>query len=603
MSAGGLEYAASVGGLISLSLTLFRGCIKAFEIFDSAAHAENAIESFRCKLELEQYMFVQWAQRAGLEDEPSKKLNWQLIASSLKQLEALLTNTQNLKEKYSLEVRLIEEGVLAAQEQSPRKTSSTSFGRLLSRLRPDRSGAEISRDAQDSHRPIARIKWAIFDKDKAEKLINDISYFNNRLYSLLDSADQILVKSALSSALRDIISFSNGFIELNVVQQLLGSSYISSPDTTGAIASAANLKQIRLRLEPGTLTTAISTVDAPKPRLRQLKPALLQRQQPNNACAGRELAHYKSKPVLVEWRLVERSLGNLLKSRVHQLAILLDNASHPSFHTLHCIGLLPEDKSYKAEDQQYICYGLVFELNFPALKSTVPEIRSLSNLYNSARKPSLNERCNIALHLAETILQLHTTGWLHKGVRSDNVIYLSFGDRSWENADAYGPYLAGYEYSRPASAHTEAIPAVPELDLYRHPRALGIDRSNFRRSFDLFALGCVILEIGLWTSLHDILQTTPAVQQDSTNDRLSSCDEITLADGVSNWSEINSSKIHLLQNNDEAKRDNLADIAFHAGNTFQKVVLLCLYANDDDPDDENLDVQKEIVEKLRQCQF
>ncbi|KAL9608698.1 MAG: hypothetical protein Q9167_006483, partial [Letrouitia subvulpina] len=473
----------------------------------------------------------------------------------------------------------------------------TSFGRLLSRLRRDRSKAAISHDAQDSHKPVARVKWAIFDKDKAEKLIDEVSYFNNRLYSLLDSADQIFVKSALSSALRDIISCSNGFIELDAVQQLLGSTYISNPD---AIASAANLKQIRLRLEPGTVT---STVDAPKPRLRQLKPAQLQRKQPNSACAGRELAHYKAKPVLVEWRLVERSLGNSLKSRVHQLAILLDNASDPSFHTLHCIGLLPEDKLYKAEDQQYICYGLVFELNFPVSKNNLPAIRSLSNLYNSARKPSLNERCKIALALAETILQLHTSGWLHKGVRADNVIYLDFGDRSWENADAYGPYLAGYEYSRPASAHTEAIPAVSELDLYRHPKALGIDRLNFRRSFDLFALGCVILEIGLWSSLHDILRTTPGVQEDLINNHRSSYDEIILADGVSNWSEINMSKMHLLQNDDETKRTYLADTAFHAGNTFQEVILLCLYANDDDPADENLEVQKEIVEKLRRCQF
>ena len=145
MSAGGLEYAASVGGLISLSVTLFRGCIKAFEIFDSAAHTENAVENFRCKLELEQYRLLQWSQRAGLEDTPTNRLNWQLITSTLKQLEALLTNSQNLKEKYCLEIRQIEVSGSVSQEQRLR------FGKLLSRLRPDRDDAsESARDHPSS---------------------------------------------------------------------------------------------------------------------------------------------------------------------------------------------------------------------------------------------------------------------------------------------------------------------------------------------------------------------------------------------------------------------------------------------------------------------
>lgn len=73
MSAGGLEYAAGAGGLISLSLTLFRGCIQGFEIIQLAAHAGREADNFRCKLEFEQYRLMQWAERIGLEEQPSER--------------------------------------------------------------------------------------------------------------------------------------------------------------------------------------------------------------------------------------------------------------------------------------------------------------------------------------------------------------------------------------------------------------------------------------------------------------------------------------------------------------------------------------------------
>ena len=444
------------------------------------------------------------------------------------------------------------------------------------------------------------LKWAVFDKDKAEKLIDEVSYYNTCLHSLLDSADQDALKSVLHFALRDVISRSDGAIELDAVQQVSGSTCVLHP---AAIASAASLKQIRLRLEPAYTA---SNRNAPKPCLRRLKPALLKREQPDDACTRREVAHYKSQPVIVEWRLVERNAVDQLKSRVHQLAILLNHVKDPSFHSLHCIGLLPEDKLFRAEDEQQVCYGLVFELTFAPTKvpkSRLPAIRALTDLYHGTRKPSLSERCKIALALAETVLQLHTSGWLHKGIRAENVIYFDVGGSSWEVGEAYGPYLAGYGYSRPTDALTESISAVPELDLYRHPKALGIGRSIFRRSFDLFALGCVILEIGLWSSLQIILERNPAVHEDLQNDSLGSFDEITLNDRAAEWSQINKSKLQLIQNQDEDRRTNLVDIAFYAGNTFQEVILMCLYANDDDPDDLDLEVQKQVVEKLQRCQF
>lgn len=53
----------------------------------------------------------------------------------------------------------------------------------------------------------------------------------------------------------------------------------------------------------------------------------------------------------------------------------------------------------------------------------------------------------------------------------------------------------------------------------------------------------------------------------------------------------------------DQKRGELASVAFHAGETFQEIILLCLYASNEDPDDEGLESQKLVVDKLRDCKY
>ncbi|KAL8853108.1 MAG: hypothetical protein Q9221_001990 [Calogaya cf. arnoldii] len=541
MSVGGLEYAAGAGGLISLSLTLFRGCVQGFEIIQLAAHAGSEADNFRCKLEVEH-------------------------ASAI----------------------------------TPPKTG---FGKLLSKLRPDFPLAS-SRIIHESNGSIKKLKWAVFDRTKAANLVKDIVHFNNCLHSLLDNVNQDFVASALGSVLRDIISHSNATSELEVIKQLLSSSHIAAPT---ALASAASLKQIRLvlGLGPSDNSSEQSAQRAPpegiKIKLIQLKPHLLQRETPRLLPNERELARYRSNPVLIEWKFIDRAHEKELKTRVDQLAILLANTYDASFHSLHCIGYLPKDVSYQPDDESLICYGLVFELTISASipPRIAPAIRPLSTLFADARKPSLNERRDIALALAETVLQLHTSGWLHKGIRSDNVLYIDIGDSKWEYSNANGPFLAGYEYARPTTAHTEAMPAIPEHEIYHHPKRQGLTRANFRRSFDLFALGCVLLEVGLWSGLSEILQRVPLELTKQGHQSKASA----IRPGKVDWVRLQSAKTKLLQNDDFEERSDLGGIAFYAGKIFQDVILLCLYADDEDPLDEDIGVQKEIVDLLRNSRY
>jgi len=189
--------------------------------------------------------------------------------------------------------------------------------------------------------------------------------------------------------------------------------------------------------------------------------------------------------------------------------------------------------------------------------------------YGSYRKLSLSKRLMIAVALAETILQIHTTGWLHKEPRFDNVVFLTLGDCRWDNGTALGPYLAGYEHARSSTAETKTTPGRPEGELYSHPLAQRPSRSNFRGTFDIFALGCVLLEAALWKVLRDILRqastpvNSPRMSSKPSSKHRKACDS-------SQWAHINNAKARML---DDRHGTDLADVAFHAGETFKEVIV------------------------------
>ena len=221
------------------------------------------------------------------------------------------------------------------------------FGILLARLRPNFS-LTSSRIIQESNGAIKKLEWAAVGKDKLDRLVADISCCNNCLNDLLDSADRTFITSSLEALLRDVVSRNNASTDLDVVNELLRSSFIVSPE---AVASAASLKKIRLMLGLGNVShNSSSQKSAPatdaKARLRQLKPGRLVRESSSSPPFRREFARYKSNLVLVEWKHMEKKFEPKLKHRIDHLAILLGNVDERSFHSLRCLGILPKNEAY-----------------------------------------------------------------------------------------------------------------------------------------------------------------------------------------------------------------------------------------------------------------
>jgi hypothetical protein len=104
--------------------------------------------------------------------------------------------------------------------------------------------------------------------------------------------------------------------------------------------------------------------------------------------------------------------------------------------------------------------------------------------------------------------------WLHKGLRSHNIVFFPVTTKSKHGAktkiDYRKPYLSGFDFARPARAdeQTEIPGDNGAYNLYRHPSTQGHGygpRESFRKSFDIYSLGVVMVELAHWETIDKVL--------------------------------------------------------------------------------------------------
>jgi hypothetical protein len=194
-------------------------------------------------------------------------------------------------------------------------------------------------------------------------------------------------------------------------------------------------------------------------------------------------------------------------SELLQLACLLREASSRKLenHTLRFRGIL---------DQQSIDKGFAFVFEYPDNGSRQEPPLSLHSAITKPRPGemvSLQMRFQIAQTLCKTIAQFHADGWVHKNISSHSVVFFHrlSHDNKTSTPSFDQPFLVDFEYARPAEADTEYMnDSDLEKDIYRHPTRQGPPSSAFIKMHDIYSLGVVLLEIGLWMSAWQIYKAS-----------------------------------------------------------------------------------------------
>ncbi|KAH2683407.1 hypothetical protein KXW53_002647 [Aspergillus fumigatus] len=257
-------------------------------------------------------------------------------------------------------------------------------------------------------------------------------------------------------------------------------------------------------------------------------------------------------PVIVEYHEYESRLKRddlepdeieELKEPIRNLAWLLQNTTfsgtsansldQPKIYALECLGFLDQPTDERT----------VFLYKLPPSEPTTPDttlttLHAFINAVDSQtkrplKKPSLNDRFSMAHSLALTVANLHASAWLHKNIWSRGILLFLETPGGTSAAGLYAhrlapspkdntrivSYLSDWGYARSVQQGTEMRSDFEvEPNLYRHPDRQGRPSHQFSREHDIYALGVVLLEIGLWVTMSRLMEAR--IREAETSGRL-----------------------------------------------------------------------------------
>ncbi|UNI21338.1 hypothetical protein JDV02_007337 [Purpureocillium takamizusanense] len=465
-----------------------------------------------------------------------------------------------------------DDNVLAAPDKDARQASFPMSPRKRDFIKKAMAGLKLK-----SEGGWMRLRWVSFDKEAFEKLLAKFSALNDNMTNILDHSLQVEIRDTVQDTNRGVLLLHHKVADLShLVLALKSQLEAGSPgiQRTGSLLSAPLSSTPMSKLEREVGLKALlqlsnlakfkafnETID-PKSGLAPTKGDVAAYQfldlaspaQPRNVQVPRNLveldpevddwesprceallttAEGTKKRVWIEWKDYDSagqhpdSLSKRdIVDRVRKLACLLNHSPKPeAFRTPHCLGFFDKaDPDTPDEDVDVIDrrLGLIFERpHDDQLHASLPPV-SLHDLLrdtSSVRKPRVTERVRLAHALSNCVLYLHAVNWLHKGLRSHNVLFFRARGGGGVGVDYSRPYLSGFDFSRPGGPEemTDAPGDDAEHDLYRHPRTQSNrrgsgsngdkeeERERSKKSFDVYSLGVVLVELAHWRTVDEVL--------------------------------------------------------------------------------------------------
>ncbi|KAJ5281639.1 hypothetical protein N7478_007011 [Penicillium angulare] len=441
-----------VAGLVLSVVALFSSCLKGYQLVSDVKSGEHDSAILLCRLQIEEKRLMIWGKTVGLAEETCR--------IPIQDIDMIVTVLAEINRRSSDE----EEIRISKALQSTWIFAVESTKKLRSPGQSLKNG----------------LRW-VFDRKNFEKLVVDLRELNNGLYALLEGAQRLSSLSRFNEICL-LSSASDDVNRLAVIRDASSTSYEGLSRTVDQRMHFFKLEQSSIEVpQLGTLI--------PVDQLDWVRSESL-----------RGIAHFEDEMVLVEWRgyADENYDGQLvltvLEQRIAELSVLLGRKPKPEgFQVMNCIGYCHDEPKQR--------FGLVY--NLPVLEADEPpEIVSLYDLIHSQADadkvfPSLNDRFLLSRILANSLLQLHTTCWLHRNLRSSHILFVKSGkSMDWLQY----PYLSGFGYSRLNNPKVVSLPVRPEDEemAYQHPDLTDDPRVGYRRDYDAYSLGIILTEIGFW---------------------------------------------------------------------------------------------------------
>ena len=143
-----------------------------------------------------------------------------------------------------------------------------------------------------------------------------------------------------------------------------------------------------------------------------------------NSRKQKALVEVKKYPLGSEiFEMHENSLRQTkVKSRVNQLANLLKSSGSSSVGTLECLGYIDQPKLSQ--------FAFIYQFPLDAAPCEPLTLYSIIREHEERSKPiwNLNARFKLAVRVASSICGFHADGWVHKNLRSQNLLFFKNSD-------------------------------------------------------------------------------------------------------------------------------------------------------------------------------
>lgn len=286
--------------------------------------------------------------------------------------------------------------------------------------------------------------------------------------------------------------------------------------------------------EMGSRTPRLSSSLSPRSlRLRLAEITLPKPLSSGSAVAERDFVVYQQMQTIVEWRYYSTTASaherSYIDARVHNLSMQLYQLSSVSdTGLLSCLGYVHDEVNSRYGNLFAYPEGVDGALGPMSLRER------LRHDHERRLRCELKERFDLARSLILAIYRLLSVNWLHKNLSSESV--LLFTEKSNAKADDDGGacqlFVCGFARSRRDGQFelSEKTPAAlnsticsNESLLYMHPDQAALFEAasdaqmssvapttgnlltaSYRREFDVYSLGVLLLEIGFWCPIQRI---------------------------------------------------------------------------------------------------
>ena len=408
--------------------------------------------------------------------------------------------------------------------------------------RNDRSGEMDRKVHHYKHKMslLQKCRWSLKGKGHVDALLKDLRKYNDDLVRLCSWEAQVQMNKVLPTF---ALPQCNNFLDL---QFMADSAKDAAKDKSSPMAEGRQRMAAMARFKSRMVTpTQVSRRFQTRWRLLDKRDYVIKSSGPRALA----ISQRDQQVVFVEWQSYIDSTGRPNKLAEEQIQKLGDFLSVPDrphdFRILDCIGLFKDGSNSR--------YGVVYHLPWymrdlarhtrPDKLGHVCKPSSLTHLLNNVETAlDLGIRFDLTRKLVYSIVVLHTCGWLHKNIRSSNIFFFPArpaANQSFDNhkKDIGRPYIMGYGLSRPDDVpesiqgddvkvqeisrvergkmdNDKPVPHLsrarevdfevnskPQTNIYQHPDKVADPARRFRHSYDIYSLGLVLLEIGLWQNL------------------------------------------------------------------------------------------------------